>query len=66
MFGYYAYAEAAPSGDSVVDVVVSLPRSWTAATLTTEWATYRQALRDITLHSNFSYLLDDDWPVKPN
>jgi hypothetical protein len=30
------------------------------------WATYRQALRDITDHVNFPYLADEDWPVKPN
>ena len=34
-------------------------------TLTTEWATYRQALRDITDHANFPWLNDEDWPVKP-
>jgi hypothetical protein len=26
------------------------------------WATYRQALRDITEHVNFPYLSDNDWP----
>lgn len=35
------------------------------STLTAEWATYRQALRDITDHVNFPYLVDEDWPVKP-
>ena len=30
-----------------------------------EWATYRQALRDITLHVNFPHLAEDDWPIKP-
>jgi hypothetical protein len=34
-------------------------------TLTAEWATYRQALRDITDHANFPYLGEDDWPVEP-
>ena len=34
-------------------------------TLTPEWATYRQALRDITDHTNFPWLNDEDWPVKP-
>jgi predicted DNA-binding transcriptional regulator YafY len=29
------------------------------------WATYRQALRDITTHANFPNLEDTDWPVKP-
>jgi len=31
----------------------------------TAWATYRQALRDITDHENFPYLTEDDWPTKP-
>jgi len=31
----------------------------------TLWATYRQALRDITDHVNFPYLDDADWPTKP-
>jgi len=35
-------------------------------TLTAEWATYRQALRDVTNHVNFPYLTDKDWPVKPD
>jgi len=34
-------------------------------TLTDAMATYRQALRDITDHSNFPFLNDNDWPVKP-
>ena len=34
-------------------------------TMTPEWATYRQALRDITDHTNFPWLNDEDWPVKP-
>jgi hypothetical protein len=35
------------------------------STLTAEWATYRQALRDITNHVNFPYLTEEDWPTKP-
>ena len=39
-----------------------------------EWITYRQALRDITTHSNWPNLKipapdgsgDNDWPVKPS
>jgi hypothetical protein len=31
----------------------------------TQWATYRQALRDITDHENFPYLEESDWPVSP-
>ena len=34
-------------------------------TLSTEMTTYRQALRDITSHSNWPNLSDDDWPTKP-
>src|SRR5210317_1032922 len=34
-------------------------------TLSTEMATYRQALRDITSHANWPNLNDDDWPTKP-
>ena len=38
---------------------------WTGmsdVTMTTEMTTYRQALRDITLHENFPHLQDSDWP----
>ena len=41
---------------------------WTAlsdVTMTADMATYRQALRDITIHANFPYLTDEDWPVSP-
>lgn len=31
----------------------------------TAWATYRQALRDITAHANWPHLTEADWPVKP-
>ena len=34
-------------------------------TMSTEMATYRQALRDITAHENFPSLEDSDWPVEP-
>ena len=45
-------------------------------TVSTEWSTYRQALRDITSHANFPDLVENvfdddgnktsgDWPVKP-
>lgn len=29
------------------------------------WATYRQALRDITSHVNFPYILESDFPTPP-
>ena len=32
----------------------------------TEWATYRQALRDITSHSNWPNLEEADWPTQPS
>ena len=41
---------------------------WTAlsdVTMSTEMATYRQALRDITAHENWPYIQPDDWPTKP-
>ena len=34
-------------------------------TMSTEMQTYRQALRDITTHSNWPNLEDADWPTKP-
>ena len=34
-------------------------------TMSAEMTTYRQALRDITAHSNWPYLTDADWPTKP-
>tara|TARA_B100000497_G_C7570385_1_gene343716 strand:- start:427 stop:609 length:183 start_codon:yes stop_codon:yes gene_type:complete len=34
-------------------------------TMTAAQKTYRQALRDITDHSNWPNLLDNDWPTKP-
>jgi hypothetical protein len=37
----------------------------TGIALATEWATYRQALRDITTHANFPNLEEADWPVAP-
>lgn len=41
---------------------------WTGlsdVTMSTEMATYRQALRDITTHSNWPNLEEADWPTKP-
>ncbi len=34
-------------------------------TMTAAMTTYRQALRDITTHSDWPDLGDDDWPTKP-
>ena len=37
----------------------------TDVTMDAPMTTYRQALRDITAHSNWPNLADDDWPTKP-
>ena len=34
-------------------------------TMSSEMTPYRQALRDITSHSNWPHLEDDDWPTAP-
>ena len=34
-------------------------------TMTSEMQSYRQALRDITNHSNWPHLAESDWPTKP-
>ena len=34
-------------------------------TMTDAQTAYRQALRDITTHSNWPHLEDSDWPTKP-
>lgn len=34
-------------------------------TMTSEQTAYRQALRDITSHSNWPWLENEDWPTKP-
>jgi len=33
--------------------------------MSAEMTTYRQALRDITTHSNWPNLEEGDWPTKP-
>jgi hypothetical protein len=37
----------------------------TDVTMDAAMTSYRQALRDITTHSNWPNLADEDWPVKP-
>ena len=37
----------------------------TDVTMDAPMTTYRQALRDITTHSDWPNLADDDWPTKP-
>ena len=43
-----------------------LPDSPLSSDKKTEYQTYRQALRDITTHSNWPKLEDSDWPTKPS
>lgn len=31
-----------------------------------EWGVYRQALRDLTSHSNWPELEEEDWPTQPS
>ena len=60
-------AKAAASVRSARDAKIS-ETDWMAltdVTMSTEMATYRQALRDITAHANFPYLTETDWPTKP-
>lgn len=42
-----------------------MPDSPLNDTQKTAWATYRQELRDLSGHSNWPFLLDNDWPTKP-
>ena len=37
----------------------------TGVELATDWAIYRQALRDITNHADFPYITDEAWPTAP-
>jgi hypothetical protein len=37
----------------------------TGVALSETWVTYRQALRDISSHAKFPYLVDADWPDTP-
>ena len=60
-------ADAAASVRSTRDAKIA-ETDWMAltdVTMSTEMATYRQALRDITTHANFPYLQETDWPTKP-
>jgi len=50
-----------------VDPIVSNPLRWNDMTAEQQqtWSDYRRALLDITLHANFPYLQESDWPIKP-
>lgn len=58
-------AEAQTSSVRIKRDLLLAETDWTAladVAMTAEMATYRQALRDITLHENFPHLQDSDWP----
>ena len=61
-------AKAAESNRTKRDTLLA-ETDWTqvadAPVDTAAWATYRQALRDITTHTNWPNLSESDWPVKP-
>lgn len=42
-----------------------VPDSPLTDTQKTAWRTYRQSLRDLTTHSNWPNLNDEDWPSPP-
>lgn len=60
--------DVAASNRSTRDTLLS-DTDWTqvadAPVDATAWATYRQALRDITTHANWPNLSELDWPTKP-
>lgn len=64
-----AYSDAAAKKVRVRRNTLLSDSDWTqvadAPVDTAAWATYRQALRDITDHANFPYLEEADWPTKP-
>jgi len=59
--------EAAKRNRSQRDSLISKTDWWAVSdrTMTSAQTTYRQALRDITSHSNWPNLRDSDWPTKP-
>lgn len=58
---------AAESNRIQRDILIAETDWWASSdlTMTSAQTTYRQALRDITTHSNWPHLEDDDWPTKP-
>lgn len=59
--------KAAESNRSQRDRLLTETDWWAMSdrTMTSAQTTYRQALRDITTHSNWPHLEEDDWPTKP-
>tara|TARA_E500000318_G_scaffold73471_1_gene68124 strand:+ start:593 stop:1087 length:495 start_codon:yes stop_codon:yes gene_type:complete len=58
---------AAKSNRSQRDKLLTETDWWAVSdrTMTSEQTTYRQALRNITTHSDWPHLQEDDWPTKP-
>ena len=58
---------AAESNRSTRDFLLSDTDWWAVSDriMTSAQTTYRQALRDITTHSNWPHLESGDWPTKP-
>jgi len=58
---------AAEQNRIVRDRLIAETDWWASSdlTMTSAQTTYRQALRDITTHSNWPHLESDDWPTKP-
>lgn len=59
--------DAAERNRSERDRLIAETDWWASSdlTMTAEQTAYRQALRDITTHSNWPHLNEDDWPTKP-
>jgi hypothetical protein len=59
--------EAAQRNRNQRDNLIAATDWWASSdlTMTSDQTTYRQALRDITKHSNWPNLEADDWPTKP-
>ena len=59
--------DAAERNRSERDRLIAETDWWASSdlTMTAEQTAYRQALRDITTHSNWPHLSEDDWPTKP-
>jgi len=60
-------AKVAESNRSVRDALLAATDYFalTDVTMDASMTSYRQALRDITSHSNWPNLAEDDWPVAP-
>jgi hypothetical protein len=59
--------EAAEANRKTRDALLAETDWWasTDLTMTAEQTSYRQALRDITSHTNWPNLEEADWPTKP-